>query len=782
MAGLSPDVEVIAAQSFTLSGTVQINAGGTPGSGNQVFLGLHGTIAGGEAWRLRRTLVDVGPVGFPDWRADLFLRKPREIAETVLESLVLGATIPTATYFTPVSFTATLGPYRLGARLGVSAVTIPAGAPVDNAESGAIVYAWYEDAATVYNETVAGQNVLLPPFLIAGEPTLIVTAAGGLVVDASGGVGGGEKVMKFTVITINGTLLDVAGMALSDADWQEVAAGSFNLTGNPAAASFTAAPGATVTYDAEVRDYAGTVIATAQILDNWLTTVELHNAVQKTPFAATVPLAPTAYVVPINTSYSRPSRNQPGEVILTMSAAWMAANEWDSADLPVVLEQASVVTGALSYLPVRVTHQAAVEVDRPIGGRPSSWIINSGANGSVGETAGATVFTVTNTAARFTRTFAENWRNLIDSSKPDFGVDRYEILRRHYLSDLGEPQTVYPEDVWWWNSYQFLRLNVTATGTATLTLQVDGIDLQALDTHNPDPVARTAALGFSHRAERRIYTVTVTAGTVDYWIDLSFPTAYISESGAYFPMRRPRVDTLTLSASATGTFTVNAMELSRRDSYPNQASVAFSPVSGYNAEWCGMYLRVDGEATPTLTFPDDVNKGMESDLGVGGAPRHAAPETEEQRTVETFWSDLAKWEGFAVTYDDTARAAFHRDGFGTEFVSRFGEPAQYARETTPGTDWTGSADAHSFQPLHSLRVGSVQFPNAVNVTLRGRKRLGGGVEAVVCVGGARGPAALTFRLLDAANNVLATGITSDARGRIHYEPVKPGKIVRFEAT
>jgi hypothetical protein len=779
-----PTIEIPPPISFTLAGTLTLNCGGDPTVINSVIIGLRGTtfaLPGANLWVIERHLTNIGGFGPPDWRAQLFVNGVEQ------EQIALGATIIDTTYFTPINFSGTLGPFRLGAELGSSAVPYVPNSPTDLAEYLAIVSTWWEDENTEYIESVGTESTDAFP---APSLRAITEDVARLAVAAFGFIAGTENVARFTNVQINGIDLDVQGLTLDDPHWEEVAAGDFNFN-NPLNdigdyIRFTAAPGGTMDYDVEVRDFAGSVIAGAEVLDTWLTTVELHNAVQKTPYLAHVPLTPTVYTVDMNTSYSRPSRNQPRAVStgpnivrFSMDPAWMAAQGWDVADLPMVMDHPSPLTGAPNYSPLAVTHKGAIEIDQPDGGRPSSWVINSGANGSVTEGA-TTVFVVTNTAARFARDYATNWRNYVTPAAPEFTVDGYGILKHNYYTNLGGFQTVTPEDVWWWNSYEFLKLNVTATAPARLTLLVEGIDLGISDGHDSSLAIRQASLGLSYYNEKRTYVLDVAGGPTDYWIDLSFPEAYVSESGAPFPMRRPRVDRVTLSSDAVGTFTLNSMQLSRRDAYANQTQVAYSPLSNYVSEIPALYTRVDGAATLALTAGDDYRKGQEKESGFGGAYRWVVPEVGLTMTAEGFVKQYDLIEGCDVTYTDAARAAFHQDGVGTEFVTRFTEPAQFVREETPGTDWTGAGDAHTWTPTLCIRVGQQTFPNGTTAICKGRKRLGGGVEAVVMAGGVRAGAGINFDVIDQASVTLGT-VATDSRARVHFEPIGDGETVRFEA-
>ena len=130
--------------------------------------------------------------------------------------------------------------------------------------------------------------------------------------------------------------------------------------------------------------------------------------------------------------------------------------------------------------------------------------------------------------------------------------------------------------------------------------------------------------------------------------------------------------------------------------------------------------------------------------------------------------------------DGAARTAFHEDAAGNALVTVDTEPAQFLVEETPGTAWTGAGDAHTYVPTLCCRVGQVLFPNGLPVSLKGRKRLGGGVESVVCTAGARAGAGIDVDVIDQGNVTLGTD-TSDSRGRVHFEPIGHGKIVTMEA-
>lgn len=771
--------------SFTLSGTLEIDLS----QNSTVRIGLRGSLATGTAWRV---FVDLFPVGGGDWQADVYVHAPSgdngggfpPFPVLIQSHPFVVAPPPAGTYSDPISFSSTIGPVRLGAKLNLAAGGGPVDAPAGLAETNSLEHDWFADENSFFDEVMDTESELAQ---MAGAPQIITGDVGIFTATAGpGSPGVGVAIAKFTAVTINGDLLDTDGIdeaPLLDPEYVAVAAGAFNIMDVPAVA-LTAAPGVEIVFANNFVDYAGAA-SSPDILDNWLTQEVLFRGVPQTPQQNFVTNG--TYTAPFTTNYPRATKNPPGAISHTITQFvdedWLTDNGHDPEDTPVVLDQHSPISGALTYTPITVTHKGSIEVDTPTGGRPSTWAINSGANGSVTNNAGDTVFTVTNVAARFTRTFETNWREYSTGSQfdPEWAIDGYSFLKRHYGIDVrGITQTTYPEDVWWWNGYGFLKLNVAASAPATLTLILRGIDLQVSDSHNANGSQRAAELAFIEHADERTYVVDVPIGTNDVWIDLAFPDSYVAAGGAPFPMRRPRIDSLELYFDATGTFTLNSMELARRDSYATEVKVGYSPQSSYNDEWPGVYLRVDGEATPSLSYPDSAQKGTEAESGFGGSVRFAEPAQDSIVSARQMWEQLHRIEGFEVAYSDAARAAFHRDSFGVDLVTDAQEPSQFAKEVAPGATFAGAGDAHSYQPAHCIRVGVILFPNGVSVTIRGRKVFGGGVESVASATGARAGAGLNFDVLDQDDNTLGS-VVSDTRGRIHFEPIGFDKTVRFVA-
>lgn len=759
------------------------------GLGSNVRLGLRGTMTAGFTWNLFEVYGFVAG----NWQSELWVTTPLG-ATSLLTTLIHGPAPPPAnTFFTPVAWSSALGPSRLGARFHIPAFAGPADTPSGIADENFLTLSWFESETSQFNETVGGVNETVYSLADLGAPgtdcsrRILGPAATFTCTAGPSSPGVGVPLAKFTGVLIDGVLLDTDGIdqaPLLDPEYLAVAAGAFNIM-SPPIDFLTAAPGATITFANTLLDYAGGAAA-ADITDNWLTQEDLFRGVPKTPQQPFVTNG--SYAGAFTTNYPRSTKNPPGFSELAVDPAWLAANGHDPQDLTVVLDQHSPISGATTYAPVTITQKGAIEIDTPVGGRPSSWSINSGANGSVTENVGDTVFVVSNIAARFVRPYATNWRRYTTDShfNPEWVIDGYSFLRRHYGIDFrGVAQATFPEDVWWWNSYMFLRLNITATAPAVVTLLVSGIDLQVYDSHRSGS-GREADLMFAEFNDSRTYVFSVTGGPTDYWIDLSFPDAYVAASGAPFPLRRPRVESLQFAFSAVGTFTLNAMELSRRDpaGYATEVKISYSPQSTYNGEWPAVYLRTDGEATTILTYPDTLQKGMELDGGAGGSVRFAepvqAPGSGSILSARQMLEQVQRIEGFGVVYTDALRAAFQTDAYGVDLVSQAGEPSQFVREVAPGAVFVGAGDAHAYSPAFAIRCGSIGFPNGLSVTVRGRHIFGGGVEAVAMSGGVRAGAGLNFDVLDQANVTLGS-VVSDTRGRIHFEPVGFGEVVRFVA-
>lgn len=779
--------------SFTLSGQVALNAW-SAGAGETSLqkIGMHGSNADADTWRLFVELQDNGIFPLHDYTTELhMIRVQPQLTDPqpddLLQSIHWGPTgPPTSSFFTPVSFATTAGPYRLGVRYGRFYDPNQGGPQEqpDRIDDYQLEFAWFADEFTTWNETVAGVNRVLyvlndalapPP---AGSTPVEQTGwIDQLTIVGAGSVAAPAISAHYTAVTINGAVLDTVGMDQAGGPgFVVVAPGAFDVP-QTLGGSFQAAPGGTLTYDVALADYGGTAL-TSFVTDTWLTDGELYLGALKTPTAPFVPSGTTAYTAAVNTSYARPSKNFPATVSLTLDGATVTAQGWDGADAAVNLDQPSPITGAATYQPVTLTHQAPIAVDIPGGSRPSHWLSANGAQGTVAENPTTTVFTVTNVAASFSRAFRSNWRNYLDQTKPDFATTRYAVTKHNWL---GAGQTVYPEDVWGWNGHAYLHLNVTASQAATMTLVVAGIRLQVSDPHDTDTATRNANLVFTQHSESRTYTVALSAGTADYYIDLGFPQSATSATNAPYPMERPRVDSVTLSFSATGTFTVNACELAHKDgTYPNQIAIGYT--DNLSRDYPTLYVRVDGEATPTLALQDDYAKGLEREVGYGGAPRFCEPfplTGTFQRTVQQMWMDWDQQEGFAVAYAASPFNTFTKDSFGKGIADATGEFAQWTKETAPGAAFSAGSGNTTYQPLCCIRCRRLLLPNGSSFTARGRKILGAGVEAVVATtSGNRQAAGQSYSLLDDGGVTLATA-TTDSRGRI-AAVTKAGKTVHWQ--
>lgn len=774
----SPIVDTGTTSTITLSGTVEVNAGGGNyyWHNNKVDLGLNGGALDSEQWHLWSFVRDEGVFPAHHWFGDLYVRFGTPLGGwvtytegTLLQTLDLGvgATPDETQYYAAVSFSATLGVFRLGAELAILGGMME---PY-TAESTELRLAWFADEFATHAMTVGGQTATTyalsgsetpaPPFSPPGEISgwlgrQVVTGESNLA--TPGGIA--AKIRTYTMDWGGGgNLLDTEGMDGGlGTGFVPVADGDFDLI-DSASAQF--APGASLQYDVTVIDFGGGA-QTPDLLDNWLTDGELYGAVPKIPDAANVPTGVNSYTATWNTDWERSHKNPPAYVEITVDPAWLVANGWDANDTPVNLDQPSPLTGAATYSPIALAHASPLPVDIPDGARPSHWVSSDGAKGTVTENPGDTVYTVVNAAVLYTRAFASSWRSLVNPGDPAFVLEGYRLFEH----------AAGTEDIWWWNAYGFLHLAITASAPATLTLQVDGVRLQVTDGHDGAPAWTQEVV------EKRTYTAALLAGANDVWLDLGWPGAFQSDSGAEYPMERPRVDTLTLSFSAAGTFTMSTCALSRRDAYQPSLSLAYSRVSSYNTEYPAILVRVDGEETPALSIPDDASKGMEQEAGFGGATRHTAlgplPGTASALLVSEMWAPWEHIDGFTCAYSAAAGDAFLTDAYGQRLAPEYG----FWCKELPDTSFTAGA----ISPAHAIRCGRMTFPNALTsaVIVRARKVVGGGAEAVATVAGARAGAGVSVALRDGAGALIATP-TTDARGRVKYAPLGDGLTVTWGA-
>ena len=472
-----------------------------------------------SGWLLFSTLFaeDVPPFG-------LYYRlmlSPPTGAQVVLSSTLIPSDllndIPDA-FYPPQSWTITVGPFRLGMLINSGFASEPC-----HIEDYTLSYRWFKDAATVSNESFAGVTrtrypvvnwsttapapTITPVLLTLDEPFGFLDF--GLAAKATFGGGkpyaNGKPLVKVRNMAIDWTtattLMDTRSLQLPAFG---IADGDLDGQLTPGAQTMGTQVWAPtrVIYDMDVRTFDDISQPGVPVHDNWLTVPELYLGVQKTPFAANVPAGVTTYTVQ-NAFRARPERNGPFLVKFDVDTGWPGPAGWDPLDLHVNLDQPSLLAGADTYTPVTITHAAAVDIDTPDGGRPSSWISSNTGFGTVAENAGDTVFSVVSSVVSYLRTFKENWRNYIDNTKTDFQGEGWSILKHNFV---GGGQTVYPEDVWWWNGYSFMKLNLTASVGATLTLTVTGKRLSSANfsiTGSPPPTQNTEVRQYPGIACRR---------------------------------------------------------------------------------------------------------------------------------------------------------------------------------------------------------------------------------------------------------------------------------------
>lgn len=690
----------------------------------------------------------------------------------------------------PYAITRNFGPLRLGVRQEqyLDRVMIANTPKPWYADYYLIRYAWFKDQSTIDEQTgptgtfdafeVPAPTVIEsgPPQLLWGDGTTIIATN---PLDPGLPAPGGSSVV------------------LSDG---EIDGWAFTVPSGYIHSGGAASPPWRFSYDLSVLKYDGNSYTGAQVLDNWLTV-----DATRTPYAAHVPLGTADYVGPVvswiaDITDKTVSPTTP-EFVFYLDPVWLASVSERANDTNILLDNPIVRDGhAEEYYPITVRHRAAVEIDQPGGVRPSAWVAADAAKGSVSQPASSpTVFTVTAPTA-FSRSLATNWRRYIDKAAATWEMEGYSILKAGYRTGAGY---LSPEDVWWWNGYGFLKLNLTADVPALLTLNVQGIRLHVSDGHLTDSVLRKAGLVFTEYDESLTYAVEVTAGTHDYWIDLLFPAAIeTSESEQARPVTLPRVDRVEIGIDTAGTFTVNSLELARRDSYANQTAISYSAKMADDEEdtlpdaddkWAGPYVRVDGSANPTLSFPDGFGQGQqqeEPDTATGGVawggsprfvePRYGVTNDHRVRTAREMWEDLDRIEGFSVEWDQTVADAATKDSYDVTIWSGDEHPtAMWAREVTPGTNWTGSGDSHQYQPALLPRTHRIAIVPGYEFLIRPRKILQGGVEAVAAQNDQRAPAGVDFNVVNSGGATIAT-VTTDARGRIHYEPLRDRRQVRFE--
>lgn len=657
-------------------------------------------------------------------------------------------------------FSRTAGPYRLGVRL----VRITAPASPEFWDNWRIEYHWFADEDTVISETWGSYTFtyydILGPF-VAGPPT-----PGSTPIDRGnegGRIGTGYQAFSADLHSpavedmcqISNVLLDGVGIDLSEhneAGWEPGTL--IGKQGGIGSASVSYAPPFKFRMDLDISKFGDGTFA-ARLLDNWATVIDLDGGGHprqpqldyiQCPFDHT-------YVVQ-DVSWDTSKKRPPGFLQFDLQQAWADAQDppipvvdWE---VPIYGSPARLDPGAIApYRPISVT-TGAVSIQRPNGMRPSDWVSSDTDKLTVAESSTSTVFHVIEEGASASRTLLTKWRDWCTPGDPHYLLDAYEITRHDYFGS--------GSDVFGWQHFGWLLMLIDAPADGTLTLQVEGVDLDVTDSHDgSDPILTEIPFGVVS------YSVPLVTGINSVYVDLLYPSA-----GPIGPFYYGRVDKLTLSGFQVGDYTLNNLILIPRE--PGYVKCDFgAPVQ--RGDYDAIVWAQDGAFT-LGNWPDQANK---SEFGTyGGGVRHIFIFTDSEGHVADFqlsllgfWTKMNRLEGFVESYDASVYEAANQDPYGNSLGPELAEwtwsIVPYNR-VTPGTP---------YHPACSPRVRQIGLANGQLFHILVRWVLQAGIEQLVTLNGARAPAGTIAEAIRVVNGHVYTA-ECDVSGYAIIYPV-PGE-------
>lgn len=465
---------------------------------------------------------------------------------------------------------------------------------------------------------------------------------------------------------------------------------------------------------------------------------------------------------------------------------------YEDLKLPIRISPPRLGVGSGQYYqPATLSIAEQIELDRPDGNRPSSWV-STETECTVTEESDRTEFVVaaggTVSDHTVSRTLATNWRNYVDNSggsvdQPDFSIEGYRVLRHHAK---GPSQIVYPEDVWWWGTYRYLRVDIDAPVTGDLILQADYVTVDVYDDHMTG-LDRKLNLTVTETPGSKSWTLPVEAGRHTYEIDLLFP----DEGG---PVYLGRIEKLTLfglqaPAADTHTYTLHGMQLflKRRDGQFNSMIKLGFGIPKHRRDYSAPVISIQGSWTMG-NLPDKEVKGEETGEH-GGSFRYWEPLTGRVTgtnldwgyNVPAFWGQLGLLEGITAVYDVDVENAANKDGTVDGPLDEYGNPtstgpnslgpliAQCSWEIAP---YESFEQDNTYKPKVSPVCGNVTIPSSIPVTILARMHLWSGVEAVVTNGeGTAAEPGVGLDLVRLDSGEIVVGATTDDDGYVVFHPV-----------
>jgi hypothetical protein len=427
-----------------------------------------------------------------------------------------------------------------------------------------------------------------------------------------------------------------------------------------------------------------------------------------------------------------------GFAISSVPLSWTVQSAWAAAQDPPLMEGDKYVgihghngldaPGSPStYQPVGIDFPNTVDVHRPDGNKPSSWVVNSGA-GSVADGATNVVFTVVNAGDSFKRTLSTGWRGR---------ADKRDV--RHHA----------PEDVFWLPSYGFLKQTWNASAACGIVLEARGVHLEVPGGEHPFTIDYPASLA---------------SGAHDLLIDL------IAGSGSEtYPTR---VDEWQLTFDTPGTYTLSAGVLYGRTDLASPGGAVYAKVlqchPNNGVDYNMIVLSRDG-ASILDCLPPIVHTGNESIPEVyGGAVTQI---TGDMLSLSDAWLEsgpndgVGKIEGVGTpTYSAGAYEAVNKDAYSTYYGP------ERADWLLPNPPYDLVAPGATWQPLAAPLIARLRLTNLVTNKALIRWHIWGALEAVAISGSARDAGASVPIYRDDTGALLATG-TADALGYTVISPL-----------
>ncbi len=691
----------------------------------------------------------------------------------LLEDVADSSPVPTDSDL--YSFTATIS----GLRLGVALSNIGAAEAPNLWTNRRATEGWYADGYTTLEITCAGESsgvLYLVGGLMGGPPSWNAVQDDTLTPRYFGPIGqiacqattnnGSYVQVEYRSITSDGEVMDTGDINDTFAGCIAAGSGGFDVQSGAGSGSGMYAPWR-FRYDGRISKFGTTADDWARVSDQYIVPGQTYPADSsaKTPQAdyITFPADNDLYTVQI-TSHERRNKNFGGTHSFDLDAAWMLSQD------PILLsvdERIPIrVTPTLldpadrnPYLPVEIGIDSALNVHRPDGNTPSSWVSSDVGKITVAEGA-SSVFTVTATGAHVTRTLVEGWRASLGNN------ENYRNLK-HTAGD----------DIWAWLMYGFLRLTINVPANGTLTLVVAWVDLEVDDNHET-----TRAVSYTEHPYTATYQVPVTTGANVVDVDLFFPVS----TTATVPCFPTRVDSLTLSGFAVGTYTLSAISLIPKSSawvkhcigVPRLRATGSDPIGDASA----LQVTVDGsaglQAVPdTAAKPEEV--GSYLPVATGGNIRYWDPligtgsgiVMDFQRTLEDFIDAVNQIEGLTAIFTTATEEAVLEDFYGATIG-----PSD-AEWLLPIVPYVRMAAGTSLEPDVMPIVREWVITNSQEYRIWVDWPLWGDADVLLAQDGARGPGGVAVEAFRTDTGATVATSTTDTSGYAVISPCPANEAV-----